>query len=121
MRDEAKSTGPLRWTVKRDSRYLVPTILHLMTFEAAGSALRRPLKITFDGEAGVDEGGILSEVGYSNGRAMLCFVLFCLMGVYLAIESLRTFCQRAVRRDACRLGGWMVDWLCVQSMLQLRG
>lgn len=30
--------------------------------EAKGAALRRALKITFKGEAGVDEGGILSEV-----------------------------------------------------------
>ena len=62
VRDEAKSGGPLKWTVRRDSRYLVPSVLALMNTEAKGAALRRPLKITFDGEAGVDEGGILSEV-----------------------------------------------------------
>lgn len=67
MRDEAKSAGPLKWTVKRDSRYLVPTVLELMRSEGAGSALRRALKITFEGEAGVDEGGILSEV-YSTTK-----------------------------------------------------
>lgn len=62
VRDEAKSGGALKWTVKRDSRYLVPSVLELISTEAAGSALRRPLRITFEGEAGVDEGGILSEV-----------------------------------------------------------
>ncbi len=62
MRDKAKASGPLKWTVKRDSRYLVPSVLELIKTEAAGPALRRPLRITFDGEAGVDEGGILSEV-----------------------------------------------------------
>ena len=40
----------------------MPSVLALMNTEAKGAALRRPLKITFDGEAGVDEGGILSEV-----------------------------------------------------------
>ena len=62
MRDDAKSARPLKWTVRRDSRYLVPSVLVLMNTEAKGPALRRPLKMTFDGEAGVDEGGILSEV-----------------------------------------------------------
>ncbi|CAN0531779.1 unnamed protein product, partial [Scytosiphon promiscuus] len=62
VRDEAKSNGPLKWTVRRDSRYLVPSVLELMKTEARGPALRRALKITFDGEAGIDEGGILSEV-----------------------------------------------------------
>lgn len=66
MRDEAKSAGPLKWTVKRDSRYLVPSVLELISRDAAGSALRRPLRITFEGEAGVDEGGILSEVSYTR-------------------------------------------------------
>ena len=62
IRDEAKSAGPLKWTVKRDSRYLVPTVLELIRTDAAGPALRQALRITFEGEAGVDEGGILSEV-----------------------------------------------------------
>ncbi|CAN0475363.1 unnamed protein product, partial [Ectocarpus sp. 12 AP-2014] len=61
VRDEAKPSGPLKWTVKRDSRYLVPSVMRLVQTDAAGSALRRALKITFQGEAGVDEGGILSE------------------------------------------------------------
>eukprot|EP00752_Nemacystus_decipiens_P001338 g1328.t1 len=62
VRDEAKSGGPLKWTVRRDGRYLVPSVLELIRTGLAGSALRRPLKITFEGEAGVDEGGILSEM-----------------------------------------------------------
>lgn len=62
VRDEAKPCGPLKWTVKRDSRYLVPSVMRLVRTDAAGSSLRRALKITFRGEAGVDEGGILSEV-----------------------------------------------------------
>ncbi|CAM9525155.1 unnamed protein product [Scytosiphon promiscuus] len=62
VREEAKASGPLKWTVKRDSRYLVPTVLRLIKTDAAGSSLRRALKITFEGEAGVDEGGILSEM-----------------------------------------------------------
>ncbi|CAM9354654.1 unnamed protein product [Ectocarpus sp. 6 AP-2014] len=36
--------------------------MRLVSTDAAGSALRRSLKITFQGEAGVDEGGILSEM-----------------------------------------------------------
>lgn len=76
MRDEAKSSGPLKWTVRRDSRYLVPSVLELMKTEARGAALRRPLKITFDGEAGIDEGGILSEV-ILFCFILLQFVLFC--------------------------------------------
>ncbi|CAN0461462.1 unnamed protein product, partial [Laminaria digitata] len=62
VRDGAKSGGPLKWTVRRDSRYLVPSVLELMNSDAKGPALRRPLKMTFEGEAGIDEGGILSEV-----------------------------------------------------------
>lgn len=41
----------------------MPSVLEKIRTGLAGSALRRPLKITFEGEAGVDEGGILSEVG----------------------------------------------------------
>eukprot|EP00903_Cladosiphon_okamuranus_P007175 g6967.t1 len=62
VRDEARAGGPLKWTVRRDNRYLVPSVLELIKTGLAGSALRRPLKITFEGEAGVDEGGILSEM-----------------------------------------------------------
>lgn len=67
----------MKWTVRRDSRYLVPSVLRLITAEAAGTALRRPLKITFDGEAGVDEGGILSEVRFVDHRVFLLLVFAC--------------------------------------------
>lgn len=65
--------------MRRDSRYLVPTVLELMKTEAKGAALRRALKMTFEGEAGVDEGGILSEVrkGGQSGRYVFIVDKIC--------------------------------------------
>jgi serine/threonine protein kinase len=63
VRDEEKHSGRRveKWTLRREPEHLVPAVLDGL--EALhGESLRIPLRITFEGESGVDEGGILSEM-----------------------------------------------------------
>ncbi|KAG5174931.1 hypothetical protein JKP88DRAFT_271084 [Tribonema minus] len=80
VREASRRAPPTRWMLRRGATTLVSDVLAaLAALDAA--ALRAPVRIAFAGEAGVDEGGMLSE-------ALTLFFEVCARGMRISARQL---------------------------------